>query len=539
MLSDLKISTRLTLGFGLMGLLIALMGSVSLLLANGADRSFHLIIDDRMPKVLSLHVVKEDVLAVELGLDRLLDSRDAQATRRHESRIAERREEIAKLLHTLDAQVQSTRGRALLSRTAEARTTYDREMGRFFDLLHAGDHAAAARWLREAMEAPRLAYFAALDELIAYQETLSRAAQEDAASAIVRMNTVVVALTAAALAGAVLIGVGILRSTTRPLRRAVQLAKAVAQGDLRTPIEVHGRSETAQLLAALRDMQGALATLVGQVQGSAQNVAQASSQIAQGNRELSERTEEQASALQQTAAAMEQLNVTVRHNAENARQAASLARDASSVASGGGQAVADMVATMQDIHDQSGRIADIVGVIDGIAFQTNLLALNAAVEAARAGEQGRGFAVVAGEVRTLAQRSSAAAREIRQLIAASVARVGQGSQLADQAGRTMRDVLRSIERVNQIVDEISAASTEQSQGLDQVNDAVSAMDRNTQQNAALVEEMAAAAASLNQQAHELLHTAGVFQTEATAPGWMIGHASPHGRTTHPALPMPG
>ncbi len=253
--------------------------------------------------------------------------------------------------------------------------------------------------------------------------------------------------------------------------------------------------EVGELLQAMRDMNGALADVVGTVRGNAESVATASSQIAQGNLDLSQRTEEQASALQQTAASMEQLSSTVQQNAANARQANQLAQGASQVAGQGGDAVAQVVSTMERIHEGSRRIGDIIGTIDGIAFQTNILALNAAVEAARAGEQGRGFAVVAGEVRSLAQRSAAAAREIKSLISANVEQVEAGSTLVQNAGATMGEVVAAIRRVSQIVEEISVASTEQSTGVGQVGEAVTQMDQATQQNAALVEEMAAAARS--------------------------------------------
>jgi len=266
------------------------------------------------------------------------------------------------------------------------------------------------------------------------------------------------------------------------------------------------------LLAALAQMQASLAQVVNTVRDGSDHVATASAEIAQGNNDLSQRTEQQASALQQTAASMEQLGSTVRQNADNARQADVLARTASEVAQRGGAAVAQVVDTMRGINDSSKQIADITGVIDGIAFQTNILALNAAVEAARAGEQGRGFAVVAGEVRILAQRSADAARQIKSLIAVSVERVEQGTRQVDEAGTTMTDVVGSIERVTHIMGEISAASSEQSTGVRQVGEAVTQMDQATQQNAALVEQSAAAAESLKQQAHQLVDAVAVFRT---------------------------
>nr|WP_316640068.1 methyl-accepting chemotaxis protein [uncultured Roseateles sp.] len=301
------------------------------------------------------------------------------------------------------------------------------------------------------------------------------------------------------------------RRMTTPMAHAVAVADRMAQGDLSAAIHPSGNDENLQLLQAMARMQTSFAGIVREVQGNADRVASASAQIADGNQDLSSRTEQQASSLQQTAATMDELGATVRNNADNAQQANQLALGAARIAVKGGEVVGQVVETMKGINDSSRKIADIIGVIDGIAFQTNILALNAAVEAARAGEQGRGFAVVAGEVRSLAQRSAAAAREIKTLIAASVERVEQGSGQVDQAGRTMNEIVASIQRVNDIVAEISSASTEQSAGVNQVGKAVTTMEQATQQNAALVEQSAAAAEGLRQQAAELVRAVAAFR----------------------------
>ncbi|WP_326491088.1 methyl-accepting chemotaxis protein [Hydrogenophaga sp. NFH-34] len=309
----------------------------------------------------------------------------------------------------------------------------------------------------------------------------------------------------------------IARSIVRPLNDAVRVADHIAAGDLTQTIDAGGRQdETGQLLTAMQKMQKALSELVGSVRQNAEGVATASAQIAQGNQDLSSRTEQQASALEETSASMEEMGSTAQQNADNARAASQLAASASSVAVQGGEVVSQVVTTMREIQHSSQKISDIIGTIDGIAFQTNILALNAAVEAARAGEQGRGFAVVAGEVRTLAQRSAEAAKEIKQLISASVERVEQGTTLVDRAGSTMQEVVQSIQRVTDIVGEISSASQEQNAGVNQVAEAVSSMDQTTQQNAALVEESASAAASLRQQADQLVQAVSVFRTDAAA-----------------------
>jgi methyl-accepting chemotaxis protein len=311
-----------------------------------------------------------------------------------------------------------------------------------------------------------------------------------------------------------LVGHLVSRSIRMPLARAVTLADAVAAGDLTSVIDVHGDDETARLLRALRAMNASLCGIVGAVDSGIRTIAGASNEIASGNQDLSSRTEQQAGVLQETAATMEELTGAVQQNTANARHASVLASSATDVARRGGAAVGQVVDTMASIQDSARRITDIIGVIDGIAFQTNILALNAAVEAARAGEQGRGFAVVAGEVRTLAQRSAGAAKEIKDLIADSVGKVEHGSAQVQQAGRTMGEIVASIARVNDIIGEIAGAGEQQQDGIAQVNRAIAEMDGATQQNAALVEQAAAAAASMSEQARSLGEVFSVFKVDA-------------------------
>jgi methyl-accepting chemotaxis protein len=329
-----------------------------------------------------------------------------------------------------------------------------------------------------------------------------------------------------------LLSIFLARMIARPINNAVRLARHISEGDLTDPIVVRGKDEAAMLLQAMSEMQAKLNALVVGVRKSAESLASASEEIAQGNQDLSGRTESQASALEQTAASMEELSSTVKQNADSAKQANQLAMNASSVAAQGGKVVSQVVETMKGINESSKKISDIISVIDGIAFQTNILALNAAVEAARAVEQGRGFAVVASEVRSLAGRSADAAKEIKTLISDSVQKVEQGTALVDEAGSTMTEVVGSIRKVTDIMAEISSASTEQSQGVAQVGEAISKMDKTTQQNAALVEEMAAAASSLNSQAGELVQSVAVFKLDANTQALkpMMRAAAPNSRT---------
>jgi len=303
----------------------------------------------------------------------------------------------------------------------------------------------------------------------------------------------------------------IVRSVSRPLKNAIQIAKHVADGDLTSRIEVTSGDETGQLLQALKDMNESLSRIVGEVRSTTDSISTAASEIAFGNNDLSQRTEQQASSLEETASSMEELTSTVKQNAENAKHANQLAATASDIAVKGGQVVGEVVHTMASISTSSKKIVDIISVIEGIAFQTNILALNAAVEAARAGEQGRGFAVVASEVRNLAQRSAAAAKEIKTLIGDSVDKVDAGSKQVDQAGATMSEIVTAVKRVTDIMAEIAAASDEQSSGIEEVNQAIVQMDNVTQQNAALVEEAAAAAESMQQQANALYVAVSVFK----------------------------
>jgi methyl-accepting chemotaxis protein len=358
-----------------------------------------------------------------------------------------------------------------------------------------------------------------LAHVSAFEATLKKGADQSAAAAQESYRVAWMGMAAicfGSLVAGICLAAWLTRSITRPLKEAVTVAQHVASGDLSMRIEARDLSESGQLMQALCDMNESLAKVVHEVRAGTDTIATASGEIATGNHDLSSRTEQQASALEQTAASMEQLTSTVKQNAENAKQANALAASASQVATRGGEVVDKVVATMASIDSSSKKIVDIIGVIDGIAFQTNILALNAAVEAARAGEQGRGFAVVAAEVRSLAQRSAAAAKEIKALIDESVANVLDGTTLVGQAGKTMAEIVGSVQRVTDIMGDITAASQEQTVGIEQVNQAITQMDQTTQQNAALVEQASAAAASLKEQANGLVGAVRVFRLSAMA-----------------------
>ena len=417
-------------------------------------------------------------------------------------------------LAKLEPMLTRPEGKALFAKAKESGARYSSSFAGVIKLAENGKRDEASKLAFSETYTAMQAFAGDLRALLEFGQKVVEDTGAESDDAYRASRNLMIALSAVSVAIGMFFAWWVTRSITRPIAEAVRLARTVASGDLTSHIDITSTDETGQLLGALKAMNESLVNVVGAVRASSDSIATGSSQIATGNADLSQRTEEQASNLQQTAASMEQLTATVTHNADTARQATQLASSASAVAAQGGVVVSQVVGTMEAITASSKKISDIIGVIDGIAFQTNILALNAAVEAARAGEQGRGFAVVASEVRSLAQRSADAAKEIKSLINDSVEKVQAGSQQVSEAGRTMGDIVEQVRRVNDLIAEISSATQEQSQGIGQVGDAVNQLDQVTQQNAALVEESAAAAESLSHQAAKLVEAVGVFTLTA-------------------------
>jgi len=458
------------------------------------------------------------IAAIELNITRVsLQVRHAMLARTPEelavtlADIGDKRRALDQLMADYDRAITTQKGREYYNRLVPAIANFWVVGGDNIKLVQDGRKAEAFEFLVEKTIPARNDVLEQASTMVKYQNDMLDAELASVGREGSSTLRLLLALVVASMAGLLLFAWTFAGRLNRRIATSRAVADRVRDGDLTQPVVDTARDEFSPLLRALQQMQDGLTRVVGNVRQGADGVATASSEISSGNQDLSRRTEQQASSLQQTAASMEQLGGTVRQNADNASQANQLALGASRVARDGGTVVAEVVSTMKGIHDSSRRIAEIIGTIDGIAFQTNILALNAAVEAARAGEQGRGFAVVAGEVRTLAQRSAEAAREIKGLITASVEQVERGNSLVERAGSTMDEVVAAIQRVTDIMGEISAASTEQSSGVNQVGQAVTLMDQATQQNAALVEQSAAAAESLRQQASQLVQAVAVFK----------------------------
>ena len=507
-IANIKIGTRLSLAFSLTIVMLAVVVTLGASSLRQSSNAIDLTLHERYARVSDLNTLKDEIERQAAALRDALLAPDSVVEL---DKAQARTRDINNKLARLDAWITTPDGEALLSQIQDARSRYASARDSMVTQLSGGDtQAATARMLTEVRPA-LLAYLQAIDQLIAVQvkqmEQAAQAAEQSAATAASLM--MVLGLLGAAMS--LFTAWFITRGIVRPIKHAVRVARTVAGGDLSSQIEVRSQDEIGELSAALKEMNQSLVNIVSEVRQGTESIATASKEIADGNQDLSARTERQAGSLEETASSMEQLTSTVRQNADNARQANQLALSASAVAGQGGAVVAQVVDTMASINQSSRKIVDIITVIDGIAFQTNILALNAAVEAARAGEQGRGFAVVANEVRNLAARSAAAAKQIKALIGDSVGQVDAGARLVDQAGATMGEIVSSVRRVTDIMSEIAAASQEQLAGIQHVNEAMADMDQSTQQNAALVEQASAASATMREQAAHLSDAVRVFK----------------------------
>ncbi|MEK8034805.1 methyl-accepting chemotaxis protein [Ideonella sp. DXS29W] len=513
---NLRIGTRLGAAFAAITLLIAVVAGTSAYGLNEIDRELEEVVHDRYAKVHLVHQINAEVNLQARALRNLLIMETDDQRANEFKRIDASHQKAGEMYKSLDLKVKDAQARPLLDKLMEQRRAFLVEQEALVQAVRSGDLAAAKSALIERVEPRQLQYQQAAEDLAGLQE---RMMEETAQSADVQVtHTEEASLSAAVLAIALAVATGLLvtRSVTVPLSGAVRSLRSVADGDLTVDVTIDRGDEVGDLQAALSDTVAALGRVVAQVRTGVDCLTTASTQIAVGNQDLSSRTEEQASSLQETASSMEEITGSVRQSADSARAASELASQARSAAGRGGEIVDQVVGTMDDITAHSRKISDIIGVIDGIAFQTNILALNAAVEAARAGEEGRGFAVVAGEVRLLAHRSAEAAKEIKRLIGTSVDRVEAGSRQVNEAGEAMRSMVEQVRKVSDLIGEIAGSAEEQSRGIEQVNIAVAQMDQVTQQNAALVEESAAATASLAHQAQELSNVVSIFRLRPSA-----------------------
>jgi methyl-accepting chemotaxis protein len=511
----LKIGNRLGLGFAL--ILVFLMAStvIGILRLQALADATHAMMEQPLAKE---RMISDWYRYVYAGIRRttaIVKSSDPSLGPFFADDAANTVKQSQDLKKRIDEMVSSDEERALFARLANVSKLYLSTRADIMKAKEAGNQEEANKHFEQGFVPVSKEYESIVQKLLDLQRKSIDASAQQVDAIAADSRNLLVALAVFVLALSVLCAWRLTVGITRPISKAAAMARRIADGDLSQDasiaIDRTSRDESGQLLLALADMNANLLRIVAQVRTGTETIATASGEIAAGNLDLSARTEQQAGSLEETASSMEELTATVKQNAENARQANQLAISAADVAARGGAVVSEVVVTMESINAASRKIVDIIGVIDGIAFQTNILALNAAVEAARAGEEGRGFAVVASEVRSLAQRSAAAAKEIKDLIGDSVDKVGAGSVLVNQAGETMNDVVKSIRRVTDIMAEISAASNEQSAGIEQVNHAIAQMDQVTQQNAALVEEAAAAADSMREQSRQLTLTVSAFR----------------------------
>jgi len=509
----MKIGARLIATFSaVLVLLLAICVTIGVQMSH-MNVNAQSVIREHLVKQQLANQLKEGGTGVGLLVYRALDELSPEIRQADLEKLLAQQQKNGADIDTLQSLVDSDAERTAFDHVISVRTAYIEALKPIFPQLKAHNGDAARVTVLNILPLQN-ALLAALNNFSKIQQDRMDEAMRDSAKSYTRARVVLWGSSAVVLIVALILCTMVTRSIVGPLQRVVEGANALAQGDLSIKITVARRDEVGALADSLNRAIAQLANIVGGVKQASLSISSATQQLASGNTDLSQRTEEQAASIEETASSMEQLTATVRQNADNAQQASKLAGTASAIAQHGGHVVGRVVETMRGISDSSIRVAEIISVIEGIAFQTNILALNAAVEAARAGEEGRGFAVVAGEVRTLAQRSATAAKEIRELISESVNRVEAGSKLVEETGSTIAEIVQSVSRVTHIVNEISAASLEQSTGIGQVNQAVGQMDQVTQQNASLVEEASAAAQAVAQQAQALRDAVAVFKVDA-------------------------
>ena len=506
-----KISTRVTALAGLMSLMLLGIGALGLWGIVQSNIALQSMYEDRMTATADIGAVQALLLRNRLALAVAQVTPDEATIRSSTSTVEANIAAITRIWDGYLTRHHNEQEARLAKDFTENRRRFVQEgLLAALAALRANDIPGANKIVVEKVRPLYAPVGEGIEALVKLQFEEGKKAAEAADARYSMIRATAVASIIFGLLFAALFAAALVRGISRSLGHAIDVAQTIAQGDLTRSVHAQGQDEAAQVLHALDGMQRQLTGIVTNIRDGGESLASASEQISSGSHDLANRTEQQASALEQTAAAMEQLNATVQQNADNARQAQQLSASASAVAVKGGEVMGQVVSTMREIHTESGKISDIIGVIDGIAFQTNILALNAAVEAARAGEQGRGFAVVATEVRALAKRSADAAKEIKALISSSVERVGKGTELVNTAGNTMQEAVTAIQRVTTLMTDISAATAEQSSGMTQIGEAVQHMDQTTQQNAALVEELSAAAQSLQDQAQGQVETIAVF-----------------------------
>ncbi len=520
MIKNMRIGQRLALGFGVVIFLLLTLAGLSYLRIATLNDEVGKMVDTRYPKTVVANTIKADVNEATRSMLNVLIMTDPSQIAKELANIEARNASATKAIAELTATSTEPKAVEIFKAIGVIRNRFIPGQTTFVGLINEDKKDDAMVKFMFSLRPQQAKYFEQLDKYIAYQNAEMVSAGQAASALTKRTQLMILALSIGAAVISLLVAFLATRSITRPLNQAVRVAQRVADGDLTSDIVPTSTDETGQMMEALKFMNDSLIRIVAEVRTGTVSIAEASSEIASGNLDLSSRTEQQASSLGQTSRSMHELTSTVQQNADNARQANQLAAKASEVAVRGGSVVSNVIDTMGSITASSKKIVDIIGVIDGIAFQTNILALNAAVEAARAGEQGRGFAVVAAEVRNLAQRSAAAAKEIKALIGDSVSKVREGSTLVEQAGVTMEEVVASVRRVTDIMGEITSASQEQSAGIAQVNATILEMDETTQQNASLVEEAAAAAASMQDQAANLARVVSVFKLDHEAPAYV-------------------